>query len=68
MNRVLIIEVNLRSPILEVSRAEAETMVMAARIAAGWVTEEELHEEEETDEESEESAEQPADEEVSAAQ
>ncbi len=37
----------------DVSRADAETMVMAARVKAGWVTEEELQAQEEDDVEAE---------------
>ena len=52
---------------LEVSRVEAEAMVMSARIAAGWVTHEELQESDE-DEAADGTIEAPSDEEVTAAQ
>jgi N utilization substance protein A len=36
----------------ELSRADAEAMIMAARVKAGWITEEDLHPEEESEGES----------------
>ena len=52
---------------LPVSRTEAEEMNMAARLSAGWVSEEDLRAEEETDEdEAEAEAEEPDVDEVAA--
>jgi N utilization substance protein A len=42
----------------DVSRADAENMVMAARLAAGWITEEELAAQSAEAEEAEEEAEE----------